>query len=256
MGPPRRPLSRPRRPSRLQLRRRRRPSRPRPLRRAAARTRSGSRTRCGVGNGFREEQLCTAKAQALESGQVESGTWIHRNTDAQGQLSDIRDLIAADVDAIVFNPLDPEALNPALDEAQAAGIKTIAIDAAVTDPETVNLSNDQVDYAYKGASWLFEQMGGEGRVWYTRGIPGHPADTDRHEGFMKALAENPGIEVVPGEEGVHTNWDPATATQLANDFIASGEYDNIQGIWTSGMDSQVVDAIKACGQAVRADRRR
>jgi len=202
----------------------------------------------GVGNGFREEQLCTAKAQALVSGQVESGTWTHRNTDAQGQLSDIRDLIAADVDAIVFNPLDPEALNPALDEAQAAGIVTVAIDAAVTDPETVNLSNDQVDYAYKGASWLFEQMGGEGRVWYTRGIPGHPADTDRHEGFQKALAENPGIEVVPGAEGVHTNWDPAQATQLANDFIASGEYDNIQGIWTSGMDSQVVDAIKGANK--------
>ena len=202
----------------------------------------------GVGNGFREEQLCTAKAQALVSGQVESGTWIHRNTDAQGQLSDIRDLIAADVDAIVFNPLDPEALNPALDEAQAAGIVTVAIDAAVTDPETVNLSNDQVDYAYKGASWLFEQMGGEGRVWYTRGIPGHPADTDRDEGFKKALAENPGIEVVPSAEGVHTNWDPATATQLANDFIASGEYDNIQGIWTSGMDSQVVDAIQQSGK--------
>ena len=202
----------------------------------------------GVGNGFREEQLCTAKAQALVSGQVESGTWIHRNTDAQGQLSDIRDLIAADVDAIVFNPLDPEALNPALDEAQAAGIKTIAIDAAVTDPETVNLSNDQADYAYKGASWLFEQMGGEGAVWYTRGIPGHPADTDRDEGFKKALAENPGITVVPSAEGVHTNWDPATTTQLANDFIASGEYDNIQGIWTSGMDSQVVDAIKAAGK--------
>jgi len=202
----------------------------------------------GVGNGFREEQLCTAKAQALVSGQVESGTWIHRNTDAAGQLSDIRDLIAADVDAIVFNPLDPEALNPALDEAQAAGIVTVAIDAAVTDPETINLSNDQVDYAYKGASWLFDQMGGEGRVWYTRGIPGHPADTDRDEGFKKALAENPCIEVVPNAEGVHTNWDPATATQLANDFIASGEYDNIQGVWTSGMDSQVVDAVKAAGK--------
>jgi ribose transport system substrate-binding protein len=91
-------------------------------------------------------------------------------------------------------------------------------------------------------------MGGEGRVWYTRGIPGHPADTDRDEGFKKALAENPGIEVVPSADGVHTNWDPATATQLANDFIASGEYDNIQGIWTSGMDSQVVDAIKAAGK--------
>jgi ribose transport system substrate-binding protein len=30
-----------------------------------------------------------------------------------------------------------------------------------------------------------------------------------------------------------------------NDFIASGQYDGIQGIWTSGMDGEVVEAIKA-----------
>jgi ribose transport system substrate-binding protein len=202
----------------------------------------------GVGNGFREEQLCTAKAQALVSGQVTSGTWTHRNTDAAGQLSDIRDLIAADVDAIVFNPLDPEALNPALDEAQAAGIVTVAIDAYVTDPETYNLSNDQVAYGRIGAEWLFEQLGGEGRVWYTRGIIGHPADNDRHQGVLEALENYPNIELYPSNDGVGTNWDPATITQLANDLIASGEYASIDGVWTSGMDSQVVDAIQAAGQ--------
>ena len=40
----------------------------------------------GVGNGFREEQVCTAKAQAKASGQVSELTVIHRNTDAAGQL--------------------------------------------------------------------------------------------------------------------------------------------------------------------------
>ena len=65
----------------------------------------------GVGNGFREEQVCTAQAEALASGQVSELTTIHRNTDAAGQLSDIRDLIAADVDAIVFNPNDPNISN-------------------------------------------------------------------------------------------------------------------------------------------------
>jgi ribose transport system substrate-binding protein len=202
----------------------------------------------GVGNGFREEQLCTAKAQALVSGQVTAGTWIHRNTDAAGQLSDIRDLIAAGVDAIVFNPLSPDALNPALDEAQEQGIVTVAIDAYVTDPETYNLSNDQVAYGETGARWLFEQLGGEGRVWYTRGIIGHPADNDRHQGVLQALEDYPDIELYPSEDGVGTNWDPTTATNLANDLISSGEYGTIDGIWTSGMDSQVVDAIQAAGE--------
>jgi ribose transport system substrate-binding protein len=202
----------------------------------------------GVGNGFREEQVCTAKAEALASGQVSELTTIHRNTDAAGQLQDIRDLIAADVDAIVFNPNDPEALNPALAEAKAAGIITVSVDAYVTDPDTYNLYNNQIEYAKLGARWLFEKMGGTGTVYYMRGFAGHPADTDRDIGFKEVLAEFPGITIVPNADGVHTGWDPATTTQLINDFIASGEYDKIQGIWTSGMDSQVVDAIKAANK--------
>ena len=215
---------------------------------AAAQYHIGYSNGGGVGNGFREEQVCTAKAEALSSGQVSELITIHRNTDAAGQLQDIRDLIAADVDAIVFNPNDPEALNPALAEAKAAGIVTVSVDAFVTDPDTYNLYNNQVEYAYRGAKWLFEHLGGEGNVWYTRGIAGNPADTDRDTGFKRALEEHPGITVVPTPDGVHTGWDPATATQLANDFVASGGYDDVQGIWTSGMDSQVVDVVKAAGK--------
>ena len=202
----------------------------------------------GVGNGFREEQVCTAKAEALASGQVTELTVIHQNADAAGQLQQLRDLIAKDVDAIVFNPNDPDALNPALEEAKAAGIVTVAVDAFTNHADTYNLYNNQVNYAYLGAKWLFETMGGEGNVYYMRGFAGHPADTDRHEGFQKALAEFPGITVLPTIDGEHTGWDPATTPTLSHTSRASGQYDDTQGIWTSGMDSQVVDAIKAAGK--------
>jgi len=202
----------------------------------------------GVGNGFREEQVCTAKAEALASGGVSELTVIHQNGTAAEQLQQLRDLIAKDVDAIVFNPNDPAALNPALEEAKAAGIKTVSVDAYVTDPDTYNLYNNQVNYAYLGAKWLFEQMGGKGNVYYSRGFAGHPADTDRDVGFKKALAESPDIKVLPSADGEHTGWDPAKATENINNWISSGQYDDTQGIWTSGMDSMVVDAIKASGK--------
>jgi ribose transport system substrate-binding protein len=203
----------------------------------------------GVGNGFREEQVCTAKAQwAAYGGQASNLIVKHRNTDAAGQAADIRDLIAAGVDAIVFNPNDPAALNPALQEAKAANIKTVSVDAFVTDPDTYNLYNNQVKYAEIGAKWLFDQLGGNGTVWYTRGLAGHPADNDRDIGFKNVLKSYPNIKVLPGPDGIATGWDPATATKITQDFISSGQYDQIQGIWASGMGKQIVDAIKAANK--------
>jgi len=194
----------------------------------------------GVGNGWREAMLCSAKAQAVKAGNVTKVTIIHRDTDAPGQLSDIRNLIAQNVNAIIINPSGPDALNPAIAEAIAAGITVIAVDASVTAPGAYNLSNDQEQYAYLGASWLFKQLGGKGDVVYMRGIAGHPADTDRDTGFQRALKEHPGITIAATTV---TKWDPATATQQINDVMSAGT--KFDGIWTSGVDSNIVDALKA-----------
>jgi len=206
---------------------------------AAAQYKIGFANGGGVGNGWRESSICSVKAQAAASGQVSAVTVINHDTDAAGQMTDIRDLIAAKVDAIIINPNDPDALNPAIAEAIAAGIKVVAIDASVTAPGAYNLSNDQVQYAYLGAKSLFEQMNKKGAVVYMRGIAGHPADTDRDTGFKKALAEYPNIKVA---KELVTKWDPATAVSQINDVMSSGV--PFEGIWTSGVDSSIVDAMK------------
>ena len=173
---------------------------------------------------------------------------IHRDADAAGQLADLRDLIAKRRRRDRLQPEQPRRAQPRPRRGQAAGIKTVSVDAYVTDADTYNLYNNQIDYAYLGAKWLFEQLGGKGNVWYTRGIAGHPADSDRDTGFKKALAEYPDIKVLPNADGVVHRLGPGHGHQLANEFISSGEYDDVDGIWTSGMDSQVVDAIKAAGK--------
>jgi ribose transport system substrate-binding protein len=194
----------------------------------------------GVGNGWREAMLCSAKVQAVKAGNVTKVTIIHRETDAPGQLADIRTLIAQGVNAIIINPAGPDALNPAIAEAIAAGITVVSVDASVTAPGAYNLSNDQEQYAYLGASWLFKQLGGKGAVVYMRGIAGHPADTDRDTGFQRALKENPGITIAATTV---TKWDPKTATDQINDVMSAGT--KFDGIWTSGVDSNIVDALKA-----------
>src|SRR4029077_9325702 len=131
------------------------------------------------GNGWREEMICAIKAQALASGKVSKLNIAHRNTDAAGQLEDIRNLISAGVDAIVVNPADPAGINAALAEATKAGIVVVAVDQAVTEPSAYVISNNQEEYAYLGAKWLFQQLGGKGDVVYMRGAAGASADSDR-----------------------------------------------------------------------------
>lgn len=195
------------------------------------------------GNGWREEMICSIRAQALVSGEVERVTVAHRNTDAAGQLEDLRNLIAADVDAIIVNPVSPEAVNAALAEASEAGITVIAVDQAVTDPDAYLMANNQEEYGYLGAKWLFEEMGGEGGVVYMRGAAGATADTDRDTGFRRALEEYPDIEIVSETQ---TGWDQATGVQQLNDFLATGT--EFGGIWTSGIDNVIVDALKTAGE--------
>ena len=192
-----------------------------------------------AGNGWREQMICSMKAQALASGQVASMNIAHRTTDAAGQLEDIRTLISAGVDAIIVNPASLDALNPAIKEATDAGIVVVAVDAAVSEPSAYILSNDQESYGYLGAKWLFEQLGGEGDVVYMRGIAGVQADTDRDNGFKRALAEYPNIKIA---SETFTNWAQADGTQQITDLLNAGT--NIDGVWTSGIDNVIVDAFK------------
>lgn len=194
------------------------------------------------GNGWREQMICAMRAQALVEGDVSNLIVAHRNTDSAGQLEDINNLISAGVDAIVLNPSNPDALNSALEAAMAQDIVVVAVDAGVTAEGAYILSNNQEEYAYLGAKWLFEQIGGAGDVVYMRGIAGVSADTDRDNGFKRALAEFPDVNVV---HEVFTGWQQDQGKQQIFDYLATGI--PFDGVWTSGIDNVIVDAFVESG---------
>ncbi|MCY3903721.1 MAG: ABC transporter substrate-binding protein [Caldilineaceae bacterium] len=191
-----------------------------------------------VGNGWREQMICAIKAEATASGLVDSVIVVNRNGGPTEQIADLEGLISQGVDAIILNPTDREGLNAVIESAIAQGIVVVAVDQAVTAEGAYVATNDQTAYAQLGAEWLFEQLGGSGKVVEMRGIDGVPADTDRHNGFMAALENYPDIEVVAS---TFTGWDPSTGAQQALDLITTQEID---GIWTSGIDYPVVEQFQ------------
>ena len=190
------------------------------------------------GNGWREEMVCAMKAEALASGKVKSLNIAHRNTDAAGQIEDINNLIQAGVDAIVVNPSNPDGIKSAVKAATDRGIVVVAVDQTVNEDSAYVLSNNQEQYAYLGAKWLFEQIEGKGTVVYMRGAAGASADDDRDKGFKKALAEFPDVSVALE---VFTGWQQDQGKQQILDYIATGI--PFDGVWTSGIDNVIVDAF-------------
>jgi ribose transport system substrate-binding protein len=192
-----------------------------------------------IGNGWREEMICSIKAEAEASGLVSKVIVANRNGGPSEQIADIRNLISAGANAIIINPSDRDALNPVIKQAADKGIIVVAVDQAVSAPEAYVLTNDQVAYAKVGAKWLFDKLGGKGNVVEMRGIDGVPADADRHQGFTEVLKDYPNITVV---SSVFSGWALNKTAQATKDLLASGK--PIDGIWTSGIDSTVVDAYK------------
>src|SRR3984893_14739727 len=188
-----------------------------------------------TGNGFREEMICSIKAQAKACGIVSKVIVANRTTDPSGQISDVRNLISAGVNVIVMNPSDRSALDAVIKQATDKGIVVVTVDQGVTSTTAYQLYNNQVKYATLGADWLFKQLGGKGNVVEMRGITGASAAADRHQGFLATKANYPGINVV---KETFTNWSLDPAAQQIKDILGSGL--KVDGIWTSGIDSNVV----------------
>src|SRR2546423_8436724 len=196
-----------------------------------------------VGNGWREEMICSVKAQAAASGKVSAVKVANRNGGPAEQSADLRTLISGGVNAIIINPASWTALNAVIAQAASRGVKVVSVDQRVTAPQAHNVTNDQVAYGRLGAEWLFKQLGGKGNVVEMRGIAGVPADTDRHTGFNQAKKKYPGIHVV---KQTFTGWQFATGGKQILDILNSGV--KVDGVWTSGIDYTVVNAFKTAGK--------
>ncbi|MBC7871791.1 MAG: substrate-binding domain-containing protein, partial [Chitinophagaceae bacterium] len=190
----------------------------------------------GVSNSFVGSEWRTQMIQNMEDAvadlEADYGISIElviesADTDAQGQIQQIQNLVNRGVDAIIINPGDQAALNLALEEATAEGIVVIAVDQEIAAQGVYNVAIDQKEWAKTSIRWLAEQLGGEGDIVLIEGFVGHPANEARMAGVEEVLAEFPGITVVGRETG---SWDQATGQQVMSDFLAS--IPNIDGVWT------------------------
>ena len=86
-------------------------------------TRSDSRTRLALATASASSRAPPSPRRTSPTKAVDV---IHQEATTYPQLQQIRDLIQKQPNAIIFNPNSPDGYQDALDEAQTAGITTVA----------------------------------------------------------------------------------------------------------------------------------
>jgi simple sugar transport system substrate-binding protein/ribose transport system substrate-binding protein len=166
------------------------------------------------------------------------------NGDAGKQLTDIRTLIAQGAQALIVNPVDSDAIQPALDFAASKGVPVISVDVAPTKGKvfTIVRANNEL-YGQEACKYIGTHVK-SGAVAQLQGDLASLNGRDRSTAFSECMKSSyPGLKVV----NYPTKWNSATATNAASTALSSVA--NLKAIYAqwSGPVSGVLQAEKSTG---------
>ncbi|HKJ67385.1 MAG TPA: substrate-binding domain-containing protein [bacterium] len=131
--------------------------------------------------------------------------WIgpEREDARQQQIGIVDNQTINQVDGIVLAPLDAMALRRPVEAAVGSGIPVVIIDSQLANSEEIITSfvatNNREGGRIAGRH-LGKMLDGKGRVAVLRYSEGSSSTTNREEGFLEAIGEFDGIEVVSDEQ--------------------------------------------------------
>jgi len=205
----------------------------------------------GVSNNFIQSVFRTQMINGIQEafdeyhaeGLVDRLVLENADTDINGQIQQIRNLINQGVDAILVNPSSATALNAVFDEAISQGILVFAVDQAVDNPDVINVTISQQDLGRVSAEWFAQQVGDGATIVTVEGTNGSPATIARWAGAEPVFAAHNITVETHGEGG----FNQVQAQQVATDLLNT--HPNIDGIWTYDGNAQgVFRAVEAAGR--------
>ena len=185
------------------------------------------------------------------------------NIEEQTRL--VEDWIVKKPDAFAFVPVDYKALVPSIQKANEAGIPVTIYCNDMTNVEKITfVGSDDELFEYEICKFLFNSMGGKGKVVHIDGVPAAFTAQLRKKGFERAVKEFPGIEVLasqPGQyrrlpasqvfENLMQRFPQIDAVVSANDDMAVGI---VEALYAAGRGAQTkvvgIDGIPDAIQAI------
>lgn len=167
--------------------------------------------------------------------------------DAAKQTSDIEDLVSRNVGVLIVNPVDSDAVAPAVKSAMSKGIKVIAVDRGVNGVDVdCQIASDNVAGARMATEYLMELVGEGAKVAELQGVPGASAAIDRGEGFHQVADKS--LQVAASQTA---NFNRAEGMTVMENILQSDG--TIKGVFAHNdeMALGAVEAVAASGKDIK-----
>ena len=167
--------------------------------------------------------------------------------DAAKQTSDIEDLVSRNVGVLIVNPVDSDAVAPAVKSAMSQGIKVIAVDRGVNGVDVdCQIASDNVAGARMATEYLMELVGEGAKVAELQGVPGASATIDRGAGFHQVADQS--LQVAASQTA---NFNRAEGMTVMENILQSDG--TIKGVFAHNdeMALGAVEAVAASGKDIK-----
>ncbi len=148
-------------------------------------------------------------------------------------------------DAIIFIPVDDVTMIPSVRLLNDARIPVILVSNPLPGSFVTYVGADDFEIGYREARYLFEHLGGKGKIVVIEGTPAAPTNRERLRGYQRAFGEFPGIEVLGSAVG---NYQTPDARRGMEKLL--GEHQQIDAVLSANdsMALGVLDALKTANR--------
>ena len=165
------------------------------------------------------------------------------NVDEQKAMVD--QVIKDRPDAVIFIPVDDVAMIESVKKLNDAKIPVVLVSNPLPGSFVTYVGADDFEIGYREARYLFDNMGGKGKIVVIEGTPAAPTNRERVRGYQRAFAEFPGIEVLGSGIG---NYQQPDAKRVMEKLLA--KHPQIDAV-LSANDSMALGVLEAMKAANR-----
>ena len=191
-----------------------------------------------------------------QNAELRMGTYFHDNVELkfaaaydsdERQVEQIDSLVNNGIDLLIVAPNQVQTISPAIDRAYDKGIPVIVFERKTNSQKsTAFISADNYEMGRVMGEYIVSRLHGQGTVLEVKGLEGSSPAIERHNGFMDALKEAPGIEVVASLQG---DWTEPTAYETTQQWLANNKDVHVDLVFGAN-DRTAMGARKALGGEV------